>query len=441
MTKKLLNIVGFISVVTALLLFSNIKSTLASEAHNIRGWAYNSTYGYISFNCLDDGYAGRFPFAFPFAFNIPPCYSNSHGVNLDASNNFSGEAWNSVLGFIDFSSASSTPSNVFRAQCPSCISGVCSACYKESTREVFGYMKIRTTGEWIKLDGLPNPTQITRYEDPQPGIFSGYASSTFGAISFNCTDTGTCATNNYRVEIGPLEIRQMIAPNWSSNEACSLGAKTAVLKWNRRSGTQSAYQVIVSTANSTTTGKIFDSNQVNNSATQVSLNLPNYDTPYYWFLRLWDDEGTPTAWRQFNTVNGDWISDNFVRNSQKNTIDPNKTFTSYKHEFPKPLFTWSPEQIIIATTSNSFVSNASYYNDSNTLQPCTGSICSFLWTVTEPSINDILTPTLASTSIEFSRATSTVVTLSVTDDAVYTCSTSTILNVNYALPLWKEIKP
>src|SRR5574344_3057251 len=107
MSIKSLKIVGFLSVLTALLLFSDIKPTLASTAHNIRGWAYNSTYGYISFNCLDDGYAGRFPFAFPFLFNIPPCYSNSHGVNLDASNNFSGEAWNSVLGFIDFSSASS----------------------------------------------------------------------------------------------------------------------------------------------------------------------------------------------------------------------------------------------------------------------------------------------------------------------------------------------
>ena len=87
MMSKSLKILGFLSVLTALLLFSNPTKALASEAHNIRGWAYNTTYGYISFNCLDDGYAGYFPFSFPFLFNIPPCYSSSYGVNLDAKNN------------------------------------------------------------------------------------------------------------------------------------------------------------------------------------------------------------------------------------------------------------------------------------------------------------------------------------------------------------------
>lgn len=440
MKIKGLKIVGFLSVIAALLLFSNIKITSASEAHNIRGWAYNTTYGYISFNCLDDGYAGRFPFAFPFPFNIPPCYSNSHGVNLDFKNNFSGEAWNSVLGFIDFSNASSTPSDVFRTHCNGCVSGVCSACYDETSREVFGYMRVRTTGEWIKLDGLSTPTQITNYLDPLPGIFSGYATSTFGAISFNCADSGVCATNDYKVKIGPLEIRQMIAPNWAAAQACSLGAKNAVLKWNRRSGVQTGYQVIVSTANSTTTGVVYNSNQINTAATQVSLALPSYDTPYYWFLRLWDDASSPTPWRQFNTDNNDWISDNYDRNLAK-SVDPKKTFTSYKHEFPLPTFTWTPEDIVIGTSSNSFISSSQYYNDSNTLQFCTGATCSFLWTVTDPDVNTISNPTLASTSIMFAKATNTIITLFSTDDDIYTCSTSTALDINYALPLWREIKP
>lgn len=441
MSIKSLKILGFLSVLTAILLFSSVKTTSASTAHNIRGWAYNSTYGYISFNCLDDGYAGRFPFAFPFLFNIPPCYSNSHGVNLDFKNNFSGEAWNAVLGFIDFSSASSTPSDTFRTHCNGCVSGVCSACYDETSREVFGYMRIRSTGEWIKLDGLPVPTQITNYLDPSPGIFSGYASSTFGAISFNCSDSGVCATNDYRVEIGPLEIRQMIAPNWAAEQACSLGAKNAVLKWNRRSGVQTGYQVIVSTDNSTSTGVVYNSGQVNTAATQVSVSLPNYDTPYYWFLRLWDNLSSPTLWRQFDTASSiDWISDNYSRNLARSS-EPTKTFTSYKHEFPLPLFTWSPEDIVIGTSSNSFISSSQYYNDSNTVQLCTGSICSYQWSVTAPSYNTILNPTLASTSIIFTKATNTTVTLTLTDDDIYTCSTSTALNINYSLPLWREVKP
>lgn len=441
MNIKGLKILGFLSVLTALLLFGDLKSTVASEAHNIRGWAYNTTYGYISFNCLDDSYAGRFPFSFPFTFNIPPCYSNTHGVNLDAQNNFSGEAWNAVLGFIDFSSASSTPSDAFRAYCSGCVSGVCSACYNENSREVFGYMRVRTTGEWIRLDGLAVPTQITNYLDPSPGIFSGYATSSFGSISFNCSDVGTCGTNDYLVKIGPLEIRQMIAPNWSGVEACSLGSKNAILKWNRRSGTQTGYQVIVSTANSTSTGVIYNSGQTMAAATQVSVALPDYDTPYYWFLRLWDDANLPTSWRQFNTNNNDVISHNSARNSARNTIDPNKTFTSYKHEFPLPSFTWTPEDIVIGTSSNSFVSNSNYYNDGNVLQPCSGSICSYYWTVTDPVVNTVLTPTLDTTSIMFTKATNTTITLISTDDDIYSCATSTTLNINYALPLWKEIKP
>ena len=437
MFSKILKLAGLFSVFAALLLFSNIKPASASALENLRGWANNSTYGYISFNCLDDGYAGHFTFTFPFAFNIAPCAYNQHGVNLDATNNFSGDAWNSVLGFITFSSASSTPSNAFRSHCSGCVSGTCSACYEESSRQVFGYMQVKTTGEWIKLDGLAIPTQITNYLDPQPGIFSGYATSTFGAISFNCANDGSCATNNYLVKIGPLEIRQMIAPNWGSAEACSLGANQAILKWNRRSGTQTGYQVIVSTANSTTTGVVYNSGQISNTATQASVSSLAYDTSYYWFLRLWDDSNTATAWRQFNTSGTkDWISDNYARNLQKGS---SQTFTTYKHEFPRPLFTWLPTEITIATTTNSFVSNSSYYNDSNTLQPCNGSVCTFAWSTSDSGAS-ILSSTTASTSIMFTKATSTVVTLTSTDDAIYTCSTSTVLNVNYALPLWREVK-
>lgn len=428
-------------------LFAKVDSAKASIDHNIRGWAYNSTYGYISFNCLDDGYAGRFPFAFPFMFNVPPCAYNNHGVNLDANNNFSGDAWNSVIGFITFN-ASSTPADDFRALCNngnSCTTAnSCTACYNEVDQKIYGYMRVVSTGQWIRLDNnLYNPTtQITNYLAPQPGIFSGYTGASFGTISFNCADSNVCATNNYFVKIGPLEIRQMTAPNWAAVDACSSGAKKALLKWNRRSGNQTSYQVVVSTANSTSTGVIFDSGQINTLATQALVTLPNYDTPYYWFLRLWGEDNQPIAWRQFNTSGTkDFITDNFVRNQQKNPSNWSKTFTSYKHEFPLPSFTWSPEEILIATTSNSFVSNSRYYNDgSGVPTSCpSGSVCSFAWSMSD-SGGSITFPTAASTSMMFTRATNTIITLSTTDDAVYTCSTSTTLNINYALPLWKEIK-
>jgi len=435
MFSKILKLATFLSVFTAILLFSKITPVSASAAENLRGWAYTSK-GYISFNCLDDGYAGHFPFTFTFPFNIAPCAYNQHGVNLDANNNFSGSAWNSVEGFIDFT-ATSTPSNAFRVHCGPGNIATSTACYDEVSREVFGYMYVRTKNEWITLDGLPNPTQITNYTDPQPGIFSGYATSTtFGSISFNCANDNSCVTNNYFVKIGPLEIRQMSAPNWDASLACKNNANRATLQWTLRSGKQSAYEIIVSTQNSTSTGVILDST-ASSTVPQAPISSLAYDTPYYWFLKLWDDTGSSTPWRQFNTSGTkDWISDNFARNS---VIGNTKTFTSYKHEFPLPSFTWTPTEILIATTSNSFVSNSYYYDNSNTSHPCTGLLCSFNWKTSDGAAN-ILSSSTASTSISFTKATNTIVTLVATDSDSYSCSTSTVLNVNYALPLWKEVK-
>ncbi|MEI6835482.1 MAG: hypothetical protein WCK59_01565 [Candidatus Falkowbacteria bacterium] len=440
MVKSFLKIIILFSLVATVFLLQPVKPAQASTADNIRGLAYNSLYGYISFNCLDDDFSGRFPFTFPFTFNIIACANNNHGVNLSADNNFSGDAWNTFLGLITFTSTSTPPDGgAFRANCENSVA-TSTACYRELDRKIYGYMRVVSTGDWINLnDSSITPTAgITNYNDPAPGIFSGYASSSFGAISFNCTNDGSCATNNYSVEIGPTEIRQMTAPNWDSVSACANGAAHAFLKWSRRSGTQTAYQLIVSTANSTSSGVVVDTGKVSNSATQYSFTPPTTDTAYYWFLRLWDITDTVTPWRQFNTSGTkDWITDNYNRNLQRGN---SATFTSYKHEFPLPQFTWNPIEIVVATTSNSFISNSSYYTDANVMQTCSsGSVCSYLWSVSDAGAV-VSNPTSPSTSIMFTRATNTVVTLSSTDDDIYTCSTSTMLNVNFLLPTWKEVK-
>ena len=448
MAKTFLKFIGFTAVLLAVFLLSPLQSAKASAAENIRGLAYNATYGYISFNCLDDGYAGNFPLTFTFAFNIPPCSFSQHGVNLDDDNIFSGDAYNSALGYLTFSTASTTPDGgAFRSNCEKNVA-TSSACYREADGHVYGYLKIKSTGEWINLDdtSIPPTTSITDYNAPQPGIFSGYASSTFGSISFNCTDNvedpNACTTNPYEVKIGPVSIRNMVAPNWNAAAACAGGASKAVLAWNRRGGVQAAYQVIVSTANSSSTNVVYNSGIVPSlpSTSQTSPLPLSYDTPYYWFLKLWDSTGSSTPWRQFNTTGTkDWISDNFARNSAK-SANPNLTFTTYKHEFPHPSFTFSPAEISVATTSNSFVSTSNYFNDAGEYKVCpVGSVCTYNWTVSDPAAT-VISSTSASTSIMFEKVTSTTVTLWSTDDAIYTCASSTVLDINYALPLWKEIK-
>ena len=442
MVNRILKLAGFLSVFAALLLFSKIAPASASIGDNIRGIAYTGSGGYIVFNCLDDNFGGRFPFTFPFLFRQPPC-TYPYGVNLDANNNFSGNAWNEAKGFVTFN-APSTPSDDFRALCDNgntCTNAnSCTACYNETDEKVYGYMRV-VGGEWIRLDNtVINPTtQITNFEAAsQPGVFSGYATSTtFGAISFNCSNDNSCLTNDYKVKIGPLEIRQQLGPNWSGVEACVQGADKAVLSWNLRSGVQSNYQVIVNTVDSMS-NPFFDSGKVAGDAKQLLISNLDYSTQYYWFLKLWDDTGTSTAWRQFNINNPGRIKDK-ITNSFASTANP-KTFLTYKHRFPRPYFTWSPTDIVIATSTNSFVSTSSYYNSADILQPCNGSTCALTWSTSDTRAN-ILSPNSASTSIMFTRATSTVVTLTAQDNDLYACSIPAVMNVNYALPVWKEIKP
>jgi len=435
-------------IISAIFLLWPKSEARASINENIRGWAYNSSYGYISMNCLDDSFAGRFTFTFTFAFYVPPCTLSNHGVNLDDNNNFSGQAWNSILGFINFSGATA-PDYLFKDYCPSaCDAGNnCTACYNEVTQKVYGWARVVNSGIWIKLDDntVPPTTGITNYNAATPGIFSGYASSTLGVISFNCTNDSSCGTNPYEVRIGPLEIRQLTAPNWSGQQVCdSRITNKAVLSWNKRSGQQSAYQVIVSTSNSTTS-PIYNSGKVTSSANQGIVTGLALDTPYYWFLQLWDGDGLATAWRQFDVnktgVVKDFLTDNSARNTQKNLIDASKTFTTYKHDFPIPSFIFPSVDVVIGTSTPFDGNGSSYYNDSNSLQACpSGSVCAYQWSVVGDSLAVIDSPTAASTTIIFAKATSTIVNLRVTDNS-YFCSTSTVLNVNYALPLWKEIKP
>lgn len=448
MNNKFLNFVIFTFIFFAVSFVSADKA-LASENHNVRGWA-DSPWGYISFNCLDDGFAGHFPFTFPFVFNMAPCVDNQHGVNLDFNNNFSGKAWNSLLGDIALESSLTPPDETFRSLCNNggtcTAANNCIACYNEDDEGIYGYMYVESTATWIRLDS-PTAVTLSNYEAVTPGIFRGYASvsdgTLNGTVKFSCLDEGVCDTNNYQVKIGPLEIKQLIAPNWGAQDACGLSqANRAILRWERRSGMQSAYQVIVSLQNSTSTGIVYNSfkvsHPISNPVKQVTLSLA-YDTPYYWFLKLWDDRDVETEWRQFDTqLNGDWVTHNWDRNVQRSP-DPYKTFTSYKHEFPKPYFTWEPEEIVAATTSNSFISGSYYYNDGNTYSSCEGVNCQYLWTTSDVD-DDITYPTTASTSINFARVINNLITLRVSDNDGYTCSTSTVLDINYALPLWKEIK-
>lgn len=421
----------------------------ASLSDNIRGTA-SSTYGKISFNCLDDGTGGNFPYTFPFQFSTTPCNPNTHGVNLDSNNNFSGEAWNITLGLITFEATTTPPGGfeAFNSNCPNTcnLSNNCLACYNENDQKIYGWARSLTTGDWIQFNSSLTPqASINNYLSPNPGIFSGYASSSFGAISLNCSDDNSCFNDDYKVYRWPIEVKQLSAPNWNFSEACSNGARQAVLKWLINSGSQSAYQVIINNVNNTSS-PVFDSGKTTGSAKQFICSdstgcTLGYDNHYYFWLRLWDESytATPTPWRQFDTALGDTLTDNASENAA--SPDPSLTFTTYKHEFPMPYFSWSPYDVIVGTSTD-FISAAEYYTNSYpdyNPQVCTAGTCYYLWTTTDSGAL-ISSTTAATTTFTFTRATGTRVYLKTTDADNYYCSTSTLLNVNFTLPTWKEIK-
>jgi len=164
----------------------------------------------------------------------------------------------------------------------------------------------------------------------------------------------------------------------------------------------------------------------------------NYNQNYYWWIRLYDDQGTPTAWYQFGATGNGAAS--FVTDGGDPDSNP-LTFTTYKHEFPSPFFTWAPNPALVGT-STYFTSQSDYYTGGfASLQPCDNFHCSYLWSMSPVLFGDTINnSSSASTTMIFGHPTGTSVFLQVTDKDSYVCSTSTTLDVNYALPMWREVK-
>ncbi|MEI6529749.1 MAG: hypothetical protein WCN88_05155 [Candidatus Falkowbacteria bacterium] len=425
----------------------------------------------VYFNCLDDkigdrldvfqNLSGSGKYSSPnelFHFYSTPCSDLVHGVYIDSDNNFSGQAWNPTKGLISFS-GTTTPPDGYGDTSPNCAhtcnnSNNCWACYNEDSQSVYGWARVDSDGTWIKLNSALTPpvklqncgaTSVWPGYGVQSGDFVGYASSTLGALSFNCkSESGgnMCGLRDYKVYISNLTIGSLSAPNWTYEQACLSTARGATLKWCKRSGTQTAYEIVVNSTNtfSTSTAICWSGKKISDFAAQY--NLPNsdptcgslaYNSNYYWWIRLYDETDTPTGWYQYY---GNKSSD-----SDRNIDNNAYTFTTYKHEFPSPYFTWSPYEILVGTTTNFTAVLSRYYTTAapNTPNFCVGSNCSYLWSANDSGAI-ISTTTGQLTGIIFNLATSTLVTLKVTDTDNYYCSMASSTTINYGLPIWREIK-
>ena len=463
--------------------FLGVKNTQAATSSFVRGAALWGSNGYLYFSCLDDIMGDRLDdpynlcggtYASPYCRTSPdnvfhfysaPCSNSTHQVVISSNGNLSGSAWNASRGFVTFDATSShlLSDYSFSAYCPNICntSNNCLACYNENTQKVYGWARVMTDNSWVNLSpATTSPTvQLKSWNSASststfysssylfPGDFIGYASSTGDKISFNCLseDGGVISCNTYKVYVSNLQVGYMSAPNWNTDQACNGMANTAYLKWYLKSGTQTAYRVIINTSN-TSSNPVFDSGKNYSAATQLvcptsncrqnvngALWTPSYNTPYYWWVQLWDQNDNATEFYQYIY--------NSSSDSDSNRDGIASTFQTYKHEFPSPYFTWTPSSVLVAATTT-FSLVPKYYtiaSPSSSVATCSGSSCATTWSTSDAGASIVAT-TSSVTDIFFKTATGTTVTLLVSDQDNYQCSLPQTVNVNYGLPIWREVK-
>jgi len=481
-----------------------VASPAEAATSTIRGKAWwGDVNKYIYFDCLDDQFGYELtvdnftslfgfhntldenqnllslpnPLGFHFydpggwVFGSTPCTDLVHHVSMDASGRLSGQAWNYYRGLITLDATTTPPDNyAFNTHClGTCnLSTGCLSCYNSNDQKVYGWGRLMGDGTWIRFDNATSsPVKMQGWDylnhpvlggrEVLPGDFVGYATSSYGDISFNCKSedngAGDCS-RDYKVYVSNLQVGHMSAPNWSYSQACSDQALKAVLKWYPTSGTQAGYEVVVNTASSsavsTSSAVCWSGVKLPSVATQYIIpNLDsncqaplNYNTDYYWWVRLYylDRNGDyqATQWYQFGANDGHAGSLDEHTNPWSDSSQ--YTFRTYKHELPNIFFSWDPADPLVGT-STSFTSTAHYYTTASPSSPqsCSGASCQYLWTTSDLGAA-IGSPNGATTSIIFMHATGSSVTLSVTDPDSYTCSTSTTLSINFGLPIWHEVK-
>jgi len=469
---------------------SLVSRALAAPTSTIRGAAWwGDDNKYLYFNCLDEESGDRLDIegnlTFPgFRFQVPKCLNGERGVFINPDNNLYGQAWNYNKGLVSFSGTTDPPDGygITSSKCKNkCnASNSCWACYNEEEKKLYGWAKVDASGEWIRLDSsfplsenkapvqletcasepkiynIVNSNPVTALVDP--GDFFGVASSTpLGDLFFNCKNdpgSGECLTRNYKVYVSTLTIGSLTAPNFSYAQACNGNALGATLGWCVRSGQQTAYEVVVSEGIDFGTNPTTE--QINSAICRsgkktsdiaTSYPLPNYDLncgslnynkDYYWWIRLYDENNNPTQWYQYygNTIN----------DTDGNRDSNPKTFSTFKHRFPSPYFEWPSGDIKVGSstefTSNGVEPSVYYVTGDPSPRICFGSsVCLYHWWSNDDWASFSSTST-ATTSIAFAlTSATTTVSLKITDGDNYFCSrTSLIQEINYDLPIWREVK-
>lgn len=416
--KKSFIIISFI--LAFVFSFLPFEKAMAGASDNVSGWAWSENIGWISFNSSncdsdDDGSSDDVNFS-----NCPvgqPVADYGVSVDLAGTGDFSGYAWSENIGWISFEPASVV----------GCPSGSCQANLNASN-EVTGWARACSVFQsgcsgalasnlggwdgWIHLQGANYQVVYNSGTKELSGFAfgDGNAVGVFGWISFNCIDTGLCA-NPYKVVIsgggGVEEPYNLTVSSANSLEYCGkINHAPVRLMWDVKSGiTQDAYEVQVSTVNNNFSLPFLVHSEVGGSSQSCAPSeVFDYNTTYYWRVRITDDLGAQSDW---------------------SAVD---SFTTISSPYPNPDFSWSPKRPLAGESiqfTNSTIGGSTYTWDFNDGTPFS-SVINPIHTFTSPNPSGYLVNLSAGAVIDGSNRV---------------CSVEKNLTVISSPPIWKETRP
>jgi len=398
------------------------KTAQAGASDNVSGWAWSSNIGWLSMNSLNcdtdnDGKSEGTPPACP-PLDTPMA---NYGVNIDDIGNFSGYAWSGNVGWIQFNPSGPYPALPNYSVKMDTVTGVIS-----------GWSRALSAGGgwdgWIKIDGVT--------VNPGSGNFSGYGwgSDVIGWLSFAGSNYQTKTTFHFNAAptVGGLSVRQgdycsyPLHPTlyWVFSDPDTAG-------WGDY---QDAYDVQVDDDSNVADAPIEDSCVASDtclsghpSSSYVPLEISfafAYNSTYYWRVKVEDNHN---AWSSWSGVN---------------------SFTTPVHAYPDPDFNTVSQKItkdefvqFCATQQSGVCSqNVSVcYNSSGQAISCTGE--AFLWTFPPGTQFSTTTSQISENpKVKFTTDGPKTISLSITDD-VGSCSATKTISVTKALPKWREVAP
>jgi hypothetical protein len=290
---------------------------------------------------------------------------------------------------------------------------------------------------WIKLRKDPSdsgPDYGLLIDDSiEPHQFKGWAwgSDVIGWLSFNCSDTGTCAGSDYKVATSfvfnraPQVSSQSLAQNYC-NVAPGVGQVSFQWRYtDQDNDSQSSF--IFQVDNNIN----FNSPEVNRQFTGLSNPSPSTNTQtvlvvgtpqadkitfgptYYWRVQVSDARGKSSGWSS------------------------PLSFTTSSHGWPWPTFTFSPSNPTKGERV-SFKDNSTCYGGGNSEYPCKNSAANtYLWDFGDGTFSS----QRGDTTHIYQTTDTFPVWLTVTDATVGSCKGEPPVTINISLPEFEEITP